>query len=228
MSEILGVVFDMDDTLYFERDYVRSGFQHVASVVKAEGVSEQDAFALMWEHFEAGTRGTIFNELLARYPELAEVYEVMDLVTLYREHAPTIHLMPEMESLLLELHPRVPLGVITDGPYASQRAKADALYLERYAASVILTGAWGRDFWKPHHRAFTETSRALGLKPENLIYIGDNPGKDFDAPAQLGWQSVRLRLPEQLRFSHGDGAYRPTLEVKSVAELREFLLSRLA
>ena len=70
-------------------------------------------------------------------------------------------------------------------------------------------------------------SEALGVPPENLIYIGDNPSKDFHAPTQLGWQSVRLRLDEQLRFVHDYGEYRPTKEVGSVAELREFLLSLL-
>ncbi len=228
----LGVVFDMDDTLYFERDYVRSGFQYVAATVASHDTSlkhARDAFGLMWGLFEAGARGTTFNDLLERYPDLAEIYTVADLVTLYREHPPTINLMPEMEGVLLELQARaIPLGVITDGPLVSQRAKADALHLERYAGSVILTDTWGQDFWKPHLRAFEETSRALNLPPENLIYIGDNPGKDFDAPAQLGWRSVRLRLPEQLRFEHDHGAYKPTLEVASVAELRAFFQAQLA
>ena len=224
----LGVVFDMDDTLYFERDYVRSGFRAVAAAVAGE-VSESDAFTLLWGHFEAGTRGTTFDELFARYPELASSYAISDLVALYREHAPTIDLLPEMKALLLELRAKnVPLGVITDGPHVSQRAKADALDVERYVDRVILTDTWGRDFWKPHPKAFEEASETLGLPPENLVYVGDNPGKDFHAPAQLGWQSVRLRLREQLRFEHDYGEHRPTKEVTSVAELREFLLAQLA
>ena len=228
MSQV-GIVFDMDDTLYFERDYVRSGFQAVAAAVaKGSSVPQQDAFNLMWGLFEQGARGTTFNDLLAKYPELSERYAVADLVTLYREHAPTIGFMPQMEALLGELQAKgVPLGVITDGPYASQRAKADALRIERYATCVVLTDTWGRDFWKPHPRAFTTVSEALGVPPENLIYIGDNPSKDFHAPTQLGWQSVRLRLDEQLRFAHDYDEYRPTKEVSSVAELREFLLSLL-
>lgn len=224
----LGVVFDMDDTLYFERDYVKSGFRAVAAAVAGPKVSESDAFALLWGHFEAGTRGTTFNELLARYPELGESFAIPDLVAVYREHAPTIDLLPEMKALMLELRARnVPLGVITDGPYVSQRAKVDALGVERYADSVILTDTWGKEFWKPHPKAFEEASKTLGLPPENLTYIGDNPSKDFHAPAQLGWQSVRLRLSEQLRFDHDYGEHRPTKEVTSVAELREFLLAQL-
>ncbi len=225
----LGVVFDMDDTLYLERDYVRSGFRAVAAAAaEPTNVPEEDAFALLWGLFEAGTRGTTFDALLARYPELSASFTIPDLVAVYRAHAPTINLLPEMEGLMLELRAQsVPLGVITDGPFVSQRAKADALRLAHYADAVILTDTWGRDFWKPHPKAFEEASKALGLPHSNLIYVGDNPSKDFNAPAQLGWQSVRLRLREQLRFEHGYGDYRPTQEVSSVAELRKFLLSQL-
>ena len=167
-----------------------------------------------------------------RYPELGESFTIPDLVAIYREHAPTIDLLPEMKTLMLELKAKnVPLGVITDGPYVSQRAKADALNVERYADCVILTDTWGKEFWKPHPRAFEEASKALGLPHDNLIYIGDNPSKDFVAPAQLGWQSVRLHLREQLRFDlnyHDYGTHvRPTREVKSITGLREFLLSQL-
>ena len=97
----LGIVFDMDDTLYFERDYVRSGFQAVAvAVARGSSVPRQGAFSLMWGLFEEGARGTTFNDLLAYYPELSERYTVADLVTLYREHAPTISFMPQMMALL--------------------------------------------------------------------------------------------------------------------------------
>ena len=223
----VGVVFDMDDTLYLERDYVRSGFQAVAADVGARSdVREQDAFTLMWDLFESGTRGTTFNDLLERYPELSETHSVADLVKRYREHAPTIDLLPEMKALLIELQEKaVPTGVITDGPYVSQRAKADALQLERYVDTVILTDTWGRDYWKPHPRAFEKAGEDLSLAPEQLIYIGDNPTKDFHAPAQLGWRSVRLRLPEQLRFNLEPDYVRPT-EVRSVAALREYLLAQ--
>lgn len=83
------VVLDIDDTLYLERDYVRSGFTAVGGWARDElgvdGLGER-----AWAVFEAGVRRTIFDEALAG----AGVEATPDLVTrlaeVYRSHAPTI------------------------------------------------------------------------------------------------------------------------------------------
>ena len=85
----LGVVFDLDDTLYLERDYVKSGFRAVAeTAVQGSGVGAAEAFDFLWDGFLEGSRGSSFDALLERYPELAQNVEVVALVKRYREHAP--------------------------------------------------------------------------------------------------------------------------------------------
>lgn len=225
----LGVVFDLDDTLYLERDYVKSGFRAVAeTAVKGTKVSADDTITFLWNGFLEGSRGSSFNALLERYPELAQNVDVTALVKRYREHAPDISYLPGIEPLLAELQSlNVPLAVISDGPLVSQAAKAEALGVSRYANPVVLTDAWGQDFWKPHVRAFEHVGEAFGFPHEKLVYIGDNPLKDFHAPTKLGWRSVRLRLPEQVREKLPHDATPPTYEVGSVAELRDCLLKLL-
>ena len=229
VTSALGVVFDLDDTLYLERDYVRSGFRAVAEdAARGTDILADDAFAFLWSAFLAGVRGSSFNDLLTRYPEMASQGGVPDLVRVYREHAPSIAYLPGMEALLNELRDLgVPLAVISDGPLVSQAAKAEALGVARYADPVVLTDAWGKAYWKPHVRAFETVAEAFGLPAERLVYIGDNPDKDFHAPAQLGWTSVRLRLPGQVRETLPHDAVPPTHEVRSVAALRDELLRLL-
>ncbi len=230
VTPALGVVFDLDDTLYLERDYVRSGFRAVAAFA-AEGTEiDVDAAAeSLWNGFLAGVRGSAFDDLLKRYPQVAARCSVPELVRCYREHAPDIAYLPGVETLLNELQGLgVPLAVISDGPLVSQAAKAEALGVARYADPVVLTDAWGAAYWKPHVRAFEAVAEAFGLPAERLVYIGDNPEKDFHAPTALGWKSVRLRLPGQVREALPHDATPPTHEVGSVAELRELLLELLA
>ena len=224
MKAKLGVVFDLDDTLYLERDYVRSGFRAVAeTAAQGTSVSADEAFDFLWLEFTAGVRGSSFNALLARYPELTQ--DVPALVRCYREHAPDIAYLPGIEALLDELkNAGMSLAVISDGPLVSQAAKANALNVSLYADPVVLTDAWGQDFWKPHVRAFEHVAAAFGLPPEQLVYIGDNPVKDFHAPTALGWRSVRLRLPGQVREALPHDETPPTEEVRSVGELRDYLL----
>ena len=227
-SPKLGVVFDLDDTLYLERDYVKSGFRAVAeTAVQGTDVSADEAFSFLWHEFTAGVRGSSFNALLERYPELAQRVDVPALVRGYREHAPDITYLPGMRELLDELKAGVPLAIISDGPLVSQAAKAKALKVSLYADPVVLTDAWGQDFWKPHVRAFEHVAAAFGLLPEQLVYIGDNPLKDFHAPTALGWRSVRLRLPGQVREALPHDEMPPTKEVGSVAALRSYLLDLL-
>ena len=228
MSE-LGIVFDLDDTLYLERDYVKSGFRAVAeTAVQGTGVSVEDTFGFLWNGFLEGSRGSSFDALLKRYPQLSQKIDVTALVQRYREHLPEISYLPGIEPLLAELKSlEVPLAIISDGPLVSQAAKAEALNVSRYANPVVLTDAWGQDFWKPHVRAFDHVGEVFGLPPGQLVYVGDNPLKDFHAPTALGWRSVRLRLPEQVRENLPHDATAPTWEVRSVAALRRCLLNLL-
>ena len=65
----LGVVFDLDDTLYLERDYVKSGFRAVAkTAVKHTGTSADEAFNFLWNEFTAGVRGSSFNRPVRALP----------------------------------------------------------------------------------------------------------------------------------------------------------------
>ena len=191
-----GVVFDMDDTLYLERDYVRSGFQAVAQRL----TEPHRAFDMLWSDFESGVRGNTFDRLLRSNPAWAEECTVQDLVNAYREHAPEISLAANVRGFLLELAQRkVPIGVLTDGPEQSQYAKVQALGLEKHTEHVLMTDTLGRAHWKPSPKGFEWMERALMCSGPDLVYIGDNPKKDFIAPNARGWATVRLRMTGQLR-----------------------------
>lgn len=230
INGVRGIVFDMDDTLYLERDYVRSGFQAVAASLSEQcGLSRNEAFEFLWGLFELGVRGDTFNRLLIAYPQLAGTCSPPELIDIYRAHVPSISLAPEIFQLLDELRESgLKLGLISDGPLASQRAKYQALKLESYFDPALLTDEWGREFWKPHPRAFKSVMEAWDMLPHELVYIADNPIKDFLAPKRLGWHTVRLRLTPQQSFVQAPASsdHAPDREVSSITELiatcREF------
>lgn len=222
---IRGVVFDMDDTLYLERDYVKSGFRAVAEHVRSV-VDKTTAFEVMWNMFESGVRGDTFDRLFSAHPELAETYTTKELVAVYRGHAPAIKVIPAMRALMETLRARgVALGLLSDGPLASQQAKADALNVADLVDHVVLTDALGREHWKPDPAGFELLARKMNCSHNSLVYVGDNPVKDFVAPKQLGWMAVRLRLPGQLRIDlePNDATCAPHEDVNSIARLAELL-----
>lgn len=183
-------MFDVDDTLYLETDYVASGFGAVDAHLRVDrgimGFLESAT-----RRFAAGARGDVFDLALADLGVEDARQLVPDLVTTYREHAPSITLLADARAALDRCSARGRVAVITDGPEASQRAKVVALDLARWAWPIVLTAAYGDGYGKPNRRAFSDVAAAHG--DTQLAYVADNPAKDFVAPAQLGWRTVRLR-----------------------------------
>lgn len=227
MGSIAGVIFDMDDTLYLEQEYVLSGFRAAAEFLATHGGgSAETLYAYMIEKFRHGNRRAVFDDVLATWPQLQLQTSVDELVQIYRVHDPTIQPLPGMVDLLAELSGKgTRIGLISDGFLIAQQTKFRVLAIECLFDLVMFTDSWGREYWKPHSWAFEATSAALGIPGSKLVYVGDNPFKDFTAPAKLGWRTVRLRLPGQLHADHEapEGEVVAQHECTSVHDLAEML-----
>jgi putative hydrolase of the HAD superfamily len=107
-----------------------------------------------------------------------------------------------------------------------QASKVRALGLADRFAEIIYTGALGPDraFAKPHPLAFERIAAALASPDDRLVYIGDNPSKDFVAPNALGWTSVWVVRPGGIH----DGAQiapggEPQHQIASLTDLPDVL-----
>ena len=228
MPRFQGVVFDLDDTLYLERDYVRSGFRYVAGeVARVCDLPEEAAFSFLWNQFTGGLRGNNFDRLLEQNESLPAGCDATKLIDLYRSHSPKIEVATPIRNLLESLRTKGCLiGIISDGAYVSQQAKVAALGLNSLVDQIILTDAWGRTFWKPHSRSFTTLMDAWQLRPADMVYVADNPHKDFVMPRQMGWTTVRVRIEGQIHFEIEPESelLAPEVEIRSYDKLSEFLL----
>ena len=188
-------VLDLDDTLILEKDFVYSGFKAVDHWLASNSIVK-DFFEIALKIFEEGRRGDVFNRALesAGYSPSSDL--INTLINVYRSHKPKISLLSDAIEFL-NFFDKKSLALITDGYSETQWNKIKALDIERHIGNIIVTGDWGKEYWKPHPRAFIETSR--GYQRSECIYIGDNPHKDFYAPLQLNWlPSIRIRRPGSL------------------------------
>lgn len=187
------VVFDLDDTLYKEIDFLKSGYRKVAELVaKRFGY---DAVA-------------IYDQLLSWYDEgenafacLNETYAIdnpiEDYLNVYRYHHPSITLSQDVKDVLTALKKAGhELGIITDGREISQKQKVAALGLNEWIPEENVFINEEKRYFKPNHWSFDRMMlRSHEQYPEEELffyYVGDNPEKDFIAPNQLGWTSVCL------------------------------------
>lgn len=185
------VVFDLDDTLYEEIEFVLSGYEAVDACLSARyGLASGECFGIMRDAFRGGRNP--FDELSAYLSEKRGIDDlnVSDLVSIYRFHQPHLCLRTGASGLLEELQSRgIKLGIITDGRSRTQRNKICALGLEKYfePENVVISEEIGADK--------TESAGFVGFvhrypNARGFVYVGDNPAKDFYQPNLLGWLTV--------------------------------------
>jgi putative hydrolase of the HAD superfamily len=206
------VVFDLDDTLYDEIEYCKSGFAAVAEFLanRAEFTSvnpttiqaEMGRIAeALWEQFSTGNRTKTFNAALDKLDISYDDKLILELIEVYRQHKPTITLPPDSRDILCELSKKYKLALLTDGFLPGQQLKVQALGIEQYFKSIVYTEQLGRECWKPSPVGFENIIRTLATRPENTVYVADNEKKDFIAPNKLGFVTIQILRPDRLHTS---------------------------
>lgn len=214
------VVFDLDDTLYAERDYVLSGYGAVAGHLSDDPARAGELRQWLWERFLGGRAGGAFDALNEHFLLNLGERQVAELVEVYRNHSPRITPRSGIPRLLGKLQHGSMLGIISDGFLPAQKFKLDALGIAGYFDAVVFTEALGRESWKPSPAGFEALCGELQLDAEDCTYVADNPAKDFAAPNALGWRTVQLLLDGQIH-SHKPAppGGEAQLIVKSIDEL---------
>lgn len=179
------VIFDLDDTLYLERDYVRSGFEAIAK--KYPNVNE--LFEKLWDAFLDGKQA--IDYVLEKEGLLSEKDNCLNI---YRFHTPNIKLQQGVKEMLLRLKTNKRLGLITDGRVEGQKAKIDALGISSFFDKIIITDELGgTEFRKPNSKAFILMKEYFLSDYRNMCYIGDNFKKDSVAPDKLGMKFIHFK-----------------------------------
>ncbi len=179
-SPLKGVIFDLDDTLYREKQFIRSGFRAVGEFLK-----RPDAADKLWTFF-TNNEPAIDTYL----DQIGQSGKKADCLKIYREHKPELTLIDGVAEMIRNLRSKgLKIGIITDGRPIGQRNKILALGLEQMVDDIIVTDELGGEqFRKPCDIAFRIMQRKWRIPFEQIIYIGDNVNKDFQAPRQLGMQ----------------------------------------
>jgi putative hydrolase of the HAD superfamily len=190
------LIFDLDDTLYPERDYAIGGFRAAAAWAR-EALQAEVSVDQMVELLDSGHLGQLFPKVLAAALPTHTPDDLKAFVRAYGQHVPELQLFDDAAAALDHWQPRAKLGLITDGHAATQHSKIKALMLQPRFAEIIATGALGPDraFHKPHPRAFEMMQAKLRAPGDRFVYVGDNLAKDFLAPNALGWLTVHIDRP---------------------------------
>jgi putative hydrolase of the HAD superfamily len=192
------VVFDLDDTIYRETDFVKSGMRRVAEFLATEvgdrSVADE-TYTVMLAAYEAKENFIDKGVAYLRGKGFAVEIDEALLVNEYRFHKPALTLPATTKRVLDYLQKQgVKLAMITDGRLETQRNKITALGLDAYFAphAIFISEALGVDKHNP--LAFRKVMR-LWPEAKKFIYIGDNVEKDFIWPMNFGWEGYSVLDP---------------------------------
>ena len=190
---IQAILFDLDDTLYDETQFVKGGFKAVSLYIsKSNNIEQRVVYQMLLDVLEEHGRGKAFDIVLKKLGLYNEKL-IPKLVEVYRTHKPNLFLYPEVSTVLSSLRKqRYKLGIITDGNVEVQRNKVSALAVKDFFDCIIFSDEYGIEKQKPNPLPYKKAMEKLEASANETVYIGDNPYKDFITARKLGIFTIRI------------------------------------
>lgn len=218
------IVFDLDDTLYEELSFVYSGLRAVAGYLQTEaGIDEKESFSVMYSELHSVGRGKIFDRVLDKYGLFTRI-RVSRCLSVYRSHKPVIMLYPDAAQCLHD-HKEIPLYIVTDGHKLVQQRKLEALGLCSEGSGIrrcFISRRFGIHNEKPSPHCFQIICGLENVQPDEVIYVGDNPHKDFVGIKPLGFRTVRIMRGNH-HFVEMPPEYEADHRISSLGELSQLI-----
>ena len=210
---MIGLVFDVDDTLYEQIVPFENAFRSLFDID-----IDMEKFYLLSRYysdvkFEDSRNGemTMDEYHIYRIQEAAKDLGVclsdeqaLNMQKEYKKNQQKLQMSDITRSILeLAKENNVKLGIITNGPSEHQWSKVKALGVEKWIdrENIIVSGDY--DINKPDVRIYEIMQEKLQLPNDSLYYIGDSLENDIVGANNAGWKSIwinryKRKLPENV------------------------------
>lgn len=207
------IVFDLDDTLVYELDYLKSSYLAIAKSLDIDDY--RGLYGKIFSMYR--NKQNAFEFLSQRYNKPIE-----ELIAAYRTHVPDkLNLIEGAKDLLLEIKAAGgKIAVITDGRTNTQRNKIKAAGLDSLIDALVISQEIGTE--KPAEQNYKAIEDQL--PGSTYCYIADNAKKDFVTPNNLGWNTIQLidsglNIHSNDALDFTDENYAPKYRIFTFAEI---------
>jgi|TARA_B100001964_G_scaffold230825_1_gene284747 putative hydrolase of the HAD superfamily len=211
------IIFDLDDTLYDESNYVECSFRVVSCYLSNKyALPEKTVFEDIIQIFIKKGRRHIFETVLKKY-NVYTMAEVKKCLSVYRRNIPNIKLYDEARGAL-EMLSEYPKYIVSDGNKNVQSIKAKALGINKYFKKILLTHRYGIKHSKPSTYCFSIIKKMERCNWNQMVYVADDPNKDFVNLNPLGIKTVRV-LTGRFKDQKANSGYDAIFCINNLSEL---------
>jgi putative hydrolase of the HAD superfamily len=211
---------DLDDTLFEEEGYVRSGFAEVAKYVSnINGYDNSIIFNhMMYQFYKYGRTG-VFNRIMSHFE--FDKPSIGDMIEIYRNHKPNIRAYDGIYTSISQIKKVFDkVFIITDGIITVQKNKVYALGLENHVDGIIYCMEYNSP--KPSPLSIQEYTRGITIDMTNSKMVGDDPYCDAGCAERFGIDMLRVLTG---RFKNIDcEEYKVARKFQSFCEASKFLI----
>jgi putative hydrolase of the HAD superfamily len=210
-TSLKAIFFDAVGTLFYLNGTVGDHYTHVGNEVGLglDANQLERAFYSAWnkmpqrapidrprENDDKGWWRDLVDRVLDQVaPSLGE-FDRDNFFEIAYEHfaeAGVWELYPEVPGVLEKLQPRFQLAVVSnfDGRL---RFILEHLGISKYFVHVFVSSELGAD--KPDPEIYRRALRLMNLKPSEVLHVGDDPERDWEAATAAGLSIFRLDRPK--------------------------------
>jgi putative hydrolase of the HAD superfamily len=194
MSRIKAILLDLDNTLIDFFKMKKESCEAAVDAMRKSGLraNKKKAMKIMFEIMdEKGYEyKQLFQELLLRINGKIDWKLVAKGILAYRE-VQNYHLKPykTVKPTLKKLRKKgYKLAIVSDAPVLKVWSRLVEMKLENLF-DIVVTYEDTKKI-KPHPAPFRAVLKKLGLKPEQVIFVGDSPSRDIAGAKKLGIAAV--------------------------------------
>ncbi len=231
------IFFDIDDTLFSTSVFADKARRAAVDAMIGVGLrsSREECFRELTEvvHEFSSNYGSHFDKLIERLPIEAsaglnkDILVAAGVVAYHETKWRELKVYDDVYEVLEWLAGHTLLrGIISAGLGIKQAEKVIRLKIYEFLTpgAIFFTEQIGIS--KPNPKLYRRVLRELGLEPERVMYVGDNPVNDVDPANAVGLVTVHNRRSG--RHAKLEGKSRPDFEISTFYDLRDVLQGEFA
>lgn len=205
MQSIQAVLFDLDQTLLDRTTSLKRFLSWQVNALPLVDNSEKQSFIECF--IELDGNGTVWKDVV--YRQLIQKFKIskfteQQLLNSYiQDFNQFCVAFTGVDTVIHSLFEAgFSLGLISNGKTPFQENNFQALGLNRYFSSVIISEAVG--LRKPQAEIFQLACQQMNVQPEQCVMVGDNEIADIQGAKNLGMQTILFDSEQKMLFTQAD------------------------